>query len=538
MKALHEFINRDSARLLGVDRSLKQLLPISEPGQFLARRLTAFVAGEEDALCEHQQRLQEALEMLQHWPETCDRIRHHLNDLPRIAPLWDMNWGQAEIALLLRFRRNHQALRDSLKDNDLLSGWLQLKAADALSDGLPVDVFEIRYYLKDDSNPSLSKVREQIRNIQVQIAEQEQEARKRLAKRHELPETNAAWVIDRSDTQRLERLKHDDELMLADESITTVTFKALEGPQLAELRGRLSDLLVDEHRIENEIYQSIQQQQQPNETAWREEEDKLARLDLLFAMANLASNWNAVQPEISSNGKSSIRIREARHVLVEEWVEQSDADYTPLTLNLNVSCAVLGGPNMGGKTVVLQTVGWLQTLTQLGMFVPAQGFTTHLFSRVEAIGPASQEIGGLSAFGREIDRLRQALPDRNKTILYLLDEPGRTTGVAEGRALVQAILDTVRQSPSALLMASHLDGLGGAEVTALAMAGLDHQALARWREQQGSAKPPLHQLMDYRVIPAQQGDTAKSDALDVAELLGLETEIIAQARDLLKHQGG
>ncbi len=210
--------------------------------------------------------------------------------------------------------------------------------------------------------------------------------------------------------------------------------------------------------------------------------------------------------------------------------------FTPIDVELR-GVAVLTGPNMGGKSVCLRTCGFVALCAAFGLPVPALRAKSGLFDDIAWLGVGTRDDrpgGLLSTFAREVVRLRDVLARGSERVLVLADEFARTTTPVEGKALLVALLRRLRDRGACALAATHLSGVASA-------AGARHFAVRGLR---GIPQPPaegdLHQAlarlaasMDYTIGEVRTDDAATADALALASLLGLDAEIVADARRLL-----
>ncbi len=213
--------------------------------------------------------------------------------------------------------------------------------------------------------------------------------------------------------------------------------------------------------------------------------------------------------------------------------------FTPIDVELR-GVAVLTGPNMGGKSVCLRTCGFVALCAAFGLPVPALRAKCGLFDDIAWLGVGARDDrpgGLLSTFAREVVRLRDVLARGSERVLVLADEFARTTTPLEGKALLVALLRRLRDRGACALAATHLSGVASA-------AGARHFAVRGLR---GIPQPPaegnLHQAlarlaasMDYTIGEVRTDDAATADALALASLLGLDAEIVADARRLLRSE--
>jgi dsDNA-specific endonuclease/ATPase MutS2 len=201
--------------------------------------------------------------------------------------------------------------------------------------------------------------------------------------------------------------------------------------------------------------------------------------------------------------------------------------------------AVLTGPNMGGKTAALRTCGFVAACVVLGLPVPASAASVPLFDEIAWVGLARgehQEAAGerqlLSSFGAEVVVLRDLLERRSERALVLVDEFARTTTPREGRALLVALLQVLRARGALALAATHLHGVARE-------AGVAHFAIVGLHALPPLSKPPLAlaaalsligSAMDYRLRRGDEDEIDRADALALAELLGLDPDLIRRAR--------
>ena len=257
----------------------------------------------------------------------------------------------------------------------------------------------------------------------------------------------------------------------------------------------------------------------------------LGALDRLLARVAFAQRWGACVPSFADD---RVAFGEATFAPLAEALAARGRSYTPLSLELR-GVAVLTGPNMGGKSAALATVGFLCACVSLGIPPPASSASFPLLARVEWIGGEGPEERArlLSAYAAEVVRARDALERSSLRSLVLVDEFARTTGPREGRALLIAFVEALRARGAFALVATHFDGVAQAAGAAdLRIAGLRADALeAVSAPDLDAALDAINAAMDYRVVVEREAGAA-SDALALARLLGLDAALVARARAL------
>jgi DNA mismatch repair protein MutS2 len=242
----------------------------------------------------------------------------------------------------------------------------------------------------------------------------------------------------------------------------------------------------------------------------------LAELDVVAASARLARDWKLARPSFNDTGKVSLP--EARHPLIENCV--------PNTLELSASrrLLLLTGPNTGGKTVTLKTLGLAALMAQSGLFVAAGGQPTlpHFRALLTDIGDEQSIAASLSTYAGHLKNLRAILEQADEQVLVLIDELGSGTDPAEGAALSQAVLEMLLQTGARGLITTHLAPL---KVFASKTKGLQNAAMSF----------DIRRLQpEFKLLVGQPG---RSYALAMAEQLGLPTDLLERAREILGPEG-
>jgi DNA mismatch repair protein MutS2 len=298
----------------------------------------------------------------------------------------------------------------------------------------------------------------------------------------------------------------------------------VEPLETIELNNGLVRVVEEELREVHRILREMTERLAGYADAIRNAIDILARLEALFGRARFGVAYGAVIPAFSPADAPRLCLRAARHPLLEDLLRRKRESAVPASLHMDAQHRVLviSGPNTGGKTVALKTVGLLALMAQAGLPVPAGEAEFPWFDQVLAdIGDAQSIQDSLSTFSAHVAALRSMIAGATAGSLVLLDELGAATDPQEGGALGVAVVDHFRQAGAFTLVSTHLPALKSyAAHTAgvlSASVGFDEETLA-----------PTYQLS--------VGLPGQSAGLEIAQRLGLPPEIIDQARANLTRQ--
>ncbi len=245
----------------------------------------------------------------------------------------------------------------------------------------------------------------------------------------------------------------------------------------------------------------------------------LARLDEIQARGLFADSIGAVRPTLAVDGV--LRLHEARHPLLDRHLREVGTRAVPLTLELDPPDQVLvvSGPNTGGKTVALKTIGLLTLMAQSGIPVPAVTAELPMFRQVRAdIGDHQSIEADLSTFSAHIGSLVENLESIRSPSLFLFDEIGTGTEPSEGGALAQSVLERLLSGGITTVATTHLGSL---------------KAWAFTEERASCAAMDFDTetfLPSYRIV---MGAAGASAGLDIASRLGLDASIVERARELM-----
>ena len=369
----------------------------------------------------------------------------------------------------------------------------------------------------DSASAHLSFVRQQIRNKRHQlITSLENIIRspggQKIVQESIVTEREGRYVIP----IKIEA-KKDIKGIVHDVSNTGATI-FIEPWETVEEGNELRELINEERREVDRILTSLSTEVRLHETEINRDITLAAELDLIFAKAKYARRARANEPQMvafTDGQRPSLNLFDARHPLLGDRAVPLD-----ITIGKDYSILVITGPNTGGKTVALKTIGLLSLMALAGIPIPAsERSQIPVFDGVFVdIGDEQSIEQTLSTFSWHITNITRIIHSATDKSMVLLDELGTSTDPAEGSALARAILLFFLSKSTMAIATTHL---GDLKVFAHATPGLQNASLDF---------DPVTLAPTYHLTVGLPGG---SNALATAARLGLDAEIISHAQEML-----
>ncbi len=363
--------------------------------------------------------------------------------------------------------------------------------------------------IADDASPDLRKIRRDIENTDSRIHAQ-------LGKM--VNSTFSSYLQDTVITMRDDRYclpvraeyKAQVKGIVHDSSSTGSTL-FIEPASIVELGNSLRELAVAEKKEIERILAALSAKAAESIIAIEDDQKNMSQLDFIFAKASLAMDMNATRPVFNEN--HVIRIRKGRHPLIDK------KKVVPIDLMIgeNYDMIIVTGPNTGGKTVTLKTVGLFELMGMAGLHIPAADRSElSVFRQVFAdIGDEQSIEQSLSTFSSHMTSIVQILRKADRDCLCLFDELGSGTDPTEGAALAISILNFLHRKHITTLATTHYAEL---KVFAMRTKGIVNASC----EFDVETLQPTYRLL--------VGVPGKSNAFAISQKLGLPEFLIDAAK--------
>ncbi len=527
-------MDEETRRALRWEEIWSQFSPRTPMGRRKKRSFIPFMPGEEAQWQAHLATQEQLLKAKQTLPEAVPHLEHHLSRLSdptdaigrlqQGATLTVSDWFQVKTFLWHGWKLC--SLIVEIAPRFPLS--YGVKAWESVLRRLnPDPVLTPSFSLAASFDSRLQKWQQILEEAEHQVREKKEQAAGDVEQVFPLQRNREGeWVVDRQ-APHLAALLADPRLETVRKTPFEVVFRPAPTPEVKEACRRRSEAADRLEAVEEEVLRHLADRFRPQTRFLSGAVEEVARFDLYWAQMRMAERWNGTRP---GPDRRAFRIRGGVHPLTARSLEEKGRSFTAVDIEVRQGVTGIIGPNMGGKTVALTTVGLIASLGQYGFLVPARTCSMPLVNWITGVIGDGQDVqAGLSTFGAEVKRIAEVL-QRPSAGLLLIDEPGRGTHPLEGAALSASLTSYLAERRNWSLQVTHFsEVLEVSGIQVYRVAGLSDLPA---ETAEGDWERMLEERMDYRLLPW-SGESIPRDALSIAGMLGIPPAILKEARKRL-----
>ena len=510
-------MNKKTFRILEFDKIIEQLAALadSEPGKRLCLRLTP--KSDPDKIRLMQKQTSDALARLLRGGSTSFGSNKDIGFITKHLSIGG-SLNSEELLLLAGLLENTARVKQYDRSEDQMDSLSEFFNALEPLTNLSTEVRRCILgpdEFADDASPALKDIRRKINHTQDKIHSQLNSM---------VNGSLRTYLMDAVITMRGDRYclpvkaeyKSHVPGMVHDQSSTGSTF-FIEPAAIVDLNNKLKELAIAEKEEISKILLALSAEFMPYAETIGENARLMTRLDFIFAKGRLALEQNATEPDFSDN--TCIHIRKGRHPLLNKKT------VVPIDIYLGEGFdqLIITGPNTGGKTVSLKTVGLLSLMAQSGLHIPALDRSKmRIFKNVFAdIGDEQSIEQSLSTFSSHMTNIVSILQHADSDSLCLFDELCSGTDPTEGAALAISILKKLHKQHVFTMATTHYSEL---KLYALSADGVENASC----EFDVETLSPTYRLLI--------GIPGKSNAFAISQKLGLSADIIGHAKEQLSNE--
>jgi DNA mismatch repair ATPase MutS len=395
------------------------------------------------------------------------------------------------------------------------------------------------FYIYDEFSETLRNLRGQKREFEIAIRKEQKVKRDEIKKEHGIMLTPKFDIVVAKNKPDFEKVKAIEDLEMVDQDYMTATFQLKANEAIYELMRQMDELHAKLEEEEEAIRKVLSEDISRYADVLLDNCERMGALDVALGKALYAVHHDCTKPEIAD--EHVIEIEDGRNLQVEDILRSKGKPYCPVSISLADGVTCITGANMGGKTISLKLSGQVAILTQYGFFVPARKARVGLSNYMQILVGDSQSLErGLSTFGSEMEELKEILDHSVERTLLLIDEIASGTNPVEGLALTKALVEYLMEKPYITLMTTHFETVTETEgVINMQVRGLaDVNFTLLNREIQYARRAEriniISKYMDYRLYRVEKQGEVPKDALNIAKMLGISSEIIERAKKYIK----
>jgi len=366
-------------------------------------------------------------------------------------------------------------------------------------------------------NQLISNLTKRCESIQTEISKLYQERAKKINALFGIFPKSTEFLVARKEAKSL---LNSDLVIIEKEGIKSYTFKLRPTEKILTLETELLNLEERLKEAQNQEIKHLTSEISKHTNRIRKEISKIVNFDIAFAQLRaLKENWTF--PQIGTK----IDLKDAFHPSILESIRSDGFEYTTLTGEFNRGLTMIFGPNMGGKTTTLRTVGLVCATAMYGFLVPSSRAIIPKIDWIRYIGVTSG-TDGLSGFASQITAIANVFNTEGRGLI-LIDEFGSGTNPYEGEALATAVAETLAKTSNFSIMVTHYR-------KAIESVNCKKYTVGRLNFSGEITMQNLRSKIDHHLVSGAL--TKMGDAIELSKILGLPEAVVKKAREILDNK--
>jgi dsDNA-specific endonuclease/ATPase MutS2 len=535
---------------LSIDKIMLLVNPFSELGRKAKKHFTPFSFGDEKKARDYFAQLSKLLLLIKSNPEAITYIGSILSHFPQTKPIIEASHTRHleihEIYEIKSFLFHYKKLCGVLTKKDL--DVIPRHDFDTIFQMLDIDGQQTpSFHISTRYSPLYADLKAKTHSLLCLIEKNIAEQKKNIVNAQNIKNIQDTFTISRMDTELKQTLLDSGFFYIEDENFANITLKIKKSEEILALEHELKQINAEVSIEVKNILSMLTSEIKKSKSLLLSAQDDIGHFDLLFAKAIFAKAHTCTIPEIlhsdsiegtipNHDNQLFAKGEQCFDILTASELQKMGIVYQKVNIDIMHTVNIITGCNMGGKTSFLKTIGQIAQMAKAGMPVPGERVSIRLFDHVYFSGASSHEDRvDLSSFGVEVVTLQNVLTTTGKNLL-LLDEFARGTNPTEGQSLYHSVIrHFVAQADTLLVSATHypppqdFDGFSHFQ-----MIGLDRDFIESTQKSHSltliEKLQLIHKYMNYQPIRTTADHDMPMSALHIAELLGLDSGIVKEAR--------
>ncbi|PKN79987.1 MAG: hypothetical protein CVU48_03555 [Candidatus Cloacimonetes bacterium HGW-Cloacimonetes-1] len=524
-------MQQSNIKALNLDQIYAQIVPQTDHGKSLKRKTLHTVAPTAREIKTQYQRIQLLMEGFAQQPGLRDELRDYLAHIPAlISPSAERELELHDLFELKLFVHYYTKIRNLYIRSNLKSLHTLPdlhKVYEILDpDRLQMPVFQ----LSPVYSASLAQTLAALQQASLELRHKEHQHLVNARDNLQMPNLKAQFVISRMQGSLIEQLSQSSYFVISSENMANVTFTLSDSKAIRTLKAKIYRLRQRLKTVEAAVLAKLNLRIKKHLSRIETAISAITNIDWDFARAEFGSLHGCITPRISS--KSVIRITGAINLPLQEHLDNTGRHLQALDLELSSKVNILTGPNMGGKTTALKTLGQLCQMAKHAIPLPCAAADIPLFDFIWYNLDDETDSADLSSFGRETVSLSQALKHRGRGLI-LLDEFGKGTNPSEGEAIATAVLRYLQTTKHQCFAATHYTAPTRLpHIVQYAITGFSEDVFTSLENTMDLKLrlQILNDAMDYRIMRLRTRQAPPLCAIKIAEVLGLSPDILKYLR--------